>query len=35
MPPTIAVPLVGINRPHSIRIVVGLPAPFAPRKPKI
>ena len=35
MPPTSAVPLVGFSRPHSMRIVVDLPAPFAPRKPKI
>src|SRR5438445_3862617 len=34
-PPTIAVPLVGSSSPHSMRIVVDLPAPFAPRKPKI
>src|SRR4051794_15709642 len=34
-PPTIAVPLVGRSSPHSIRIVVDLPAPFAPRNPKI
>src|SRR5690242_12635300 len=35
MPPTSAVPLVGVNSPHSMRIVVDLPAPLAPRKPKI
>src|SRR6478672_6970670 len=35
MPAISARPLVGWTRPHSIRIVVVLPAPFAPRKPKI
>src|SRR2546423_4121265 len=30
-----ALPLVGWTRPQSIRMVVVLPAPFAPRKPKI
>src|SRR6185295_1243231 len=35
MPPTIAVPLVGLSRPHSIRMVVDLPAPLLPRNPKI
>src|SRR5215831_18339468 len=35
MPPTIAVPDVGFNSPHSILIVVDLPAPLLPRKPKI
>src|SRR5690349_15251667 len=35
MPPTSAVPDVGFNKPHSMRIVVDLPAPLAPRKPKI
>ena len=34
MPPTIAVPLVGFSSPHSMRIVVDLPAPLLPRKPK-
>src|SRR5436190_23226256 len=34
-PSTIAVPLVGFNKPHSIRIVVDFPAPLLPRKPKI
>jgi len=29
------VPLVGASRPASIRIVVDLPEPFGPRKPKI
>src|SRR5262245_12171463 len=32
-PPTSAVPSEGFNKPHSIRIVVDLPAPLAPRKP--
>src|SRR6185503_2212445 len=35
MPPTVAVPDVGFNSPHSMRIVVDLPAPLLPRKPKI
>src|SRR3954471_4766047 len=35
MPPTSAVPDVGLNRPQSIRKVVDLPAPLLPRKPKI
>src|SRR5215471_2353965 len=35
MPSTIAEPLVGASSPHSIRIVVDLPAPLLPRKPKI
>src|SRR5215204_89615 len=35
MPPMSAVPAVGFNKPHIMRIVVDLPAPFAPRKPKI
>src|SRR5436190_12901204 len=35
MPPTSAVPDVGFNRPHNMRMVVDLPAPLAPRKPKI
>src|ERR1700680_157408 len=34
-PATIALPEVGLRRPHRIRIVVDLPAPFGPRKPKI
>src|SRR5207249_2949929 len=34
-PPTTAVPLVGSRRPQSMRMVVDLPAPFAPRNPKI
>src|SRR5918993_5390460 len=34
-PPTRAVPELGRNSPHNMRIVVDLPAPFAPRKPKI
>jgi hypothetical protein len=32
-PPTVAVPLVGFSSPHSIRMVVDLPAPLLPRKP--
>ena len=35
MPPTMAVPDVGLSSPHSMRIVVDLPAPLLPRKPKI
>src|SRR4030042_856768 len=35
MPPTIADPAVGSRRPQSIRMVVDLPAPLAPRNPKI
>ena len=35
MPPTVAVPDVGRSSPHSMRIVVDLPAPLLPRKPKI
>src|SRR5947207_5710746 len=35
IPPTIADPDVGFNSPHNIRIVVDLPAPLLPRKPKI
>src|SRR4051812_15160574 len=35
MPPTTAVPEDGFNRPHSMRMVVDLPAPLLPRKPKI
>ena len=34
-PSTTAVPEVGFSSPHSMRMVVDLPAPFAPRKPKI
>src|ERR1700694_2533334 len=34
-PPTVARPEVGGNSPQRIRIVVDLPAPFGPRKPKI
>src|SRR6476660_4348982 len=34
-PPTLADPDVGLSRPHSIRIVVDLPAPLLPRNPKI
>src|SRR5436190_17474769 len=34
-PPTVAVPDVGSSRPHSMRMVVDLPAPLLPRKPKI
>src|SRR5687767_10338760 len=30
-----AVPDVGRNRPHNMRIAVDFPAPLAPRKPKI
>src|SRR3972149_5415043 len=35
IPPTCAVPEVGASNPHSMRIVVDLPAPLLPRKPKI
>src|SRR5687767_4474059 len=35
MPPTVAVPEVGFNSPHNMRMVVDLPAPLLPRKPKI
>src|SRR6516165_6694624 len=35
MPPTRAVPDVGFRSPHSIRMVVDLPAPLLPRNPKI
>src|SRR5262252_8621942 len=35
MPPTVAVPDVGVSSPHSMRMVVDLPAPLLPRKPKI
>ena len=34
-PPTTAVPEVGFRRPQSMRMVVDLPAPLLPRKPKI
>src|SRR4051794_8841584 len=34
-PPTVAAPAVGFSNPHSMRIVVDLPAPLLPRKPKI
>src|ERR1700730_17964703 len=34
-PPTVALPDVGCSRPHSIRMVVDLPAPLGPRNPKI
>src|SRR6185312_3195196 len=34
-PPTVAVPDVGLSSPHNMRIVVDLPAPLLPRKPKI
>ena len=34
-PPTTAVPEVGFSSPHSILMVVDLPAPLLPRKPKI
>ena len=34
-PATVAVPLVGVNIPQSIRIVVLLPEPLGPRKPNI
>src|SRR4030065_266018 len=32
-PATVPLPFVGESRPHSIRIGVGLPAPFGPREP--
>src|SRR5262249_19172714 len=35
MPPTVAAPDVGTSSPQSMRIVVDLPAPLLPRKPKI
>jgi hypothetical protein len=35
MPSTYADPDVGASRPHIMRMVVDLPAPLAPRKPKI
>ncbi len=31
----VPMPAVGLVNPHSMRIVVVLPAPLAPRKPKI
>src|SRR5512145_516172 len=34
-PATVPAPEVGARMPHSIRMVVDLPAPFGPRKPKI
>src|SRR5579871_354866 len=34
-PATVAVPLVGVRKQVSIRIVVVLPAPLGPRKPTI
>src|SRR6185312_12120240 len=34
-PPTMARPEVGAISPHSTRMVVDLPAPLGPRKPKI
>src|SRR5204863_9008211 len=34
-PAMLGLPPVGCVRPHNIRTVVVLPAPFAPRKPKI
>src|ERR1700680_105083 len=34
-PPIIPMPALGLITPQSIRMVVVLPAPFAPRKPKI
>src|SRR5437867_12931304 len=34
-PPTLALPLEGASRPQRILMVVDLPAPFGPRKPKI
>ena len=33
-PATFPTPEVGVKRPHSIRMAVVLPAPFAPKKPK-
>src|SRR5712691_7075947 len=35
LPPTVALPEVGCSRPHSMRMVVDLPAPLGPRNPKI
>src|SRR5581483_2563275 len=34
-PPTVARPAVGVRRPQRMRMVVDLPAPLGPRKPKI
>ncbi len=34
-PATVAFPEVGSSSPQRIRMVVDLPAPFGPRKPKI
>ena len=34
-PATLPRPAVGVRMPQSIRMVVDLPAPFGPRKPKI
>src|SRR5579864_8304520 len=34
-PATVALPDVGGSKPHRMRMVVDLPAPFGPRKPKI
>ena len=34
-PATVARPSVGLMMPHSIRMVVDLPEPLGPRKPKI
>src|SRR4051794_35525262 len=34
-PPTVALPDVGFSSPHSMRMVVDLPAPLLPRNPKI
>src|SRR5262245_28271079 len=34
-PATVASPDVGCDRPHRMRMAVVLPAPLAPRKPKI
>src|SRR5690349_5012263 len=33
--PTVALPLVGVSRPQSMRMVVDFPAPLGPRNPKI
>src|SRR5271168_4185199 len=35
MPLTTALPDVGVSKPHAIRMVVVLPAPFGPINPKI
>src|SRR5580704_10433488 len=34
-PATLPLPELGASNPHRMRIVVDLPAPFGPRKPKI